>query len=425
MIEEIHNTSTPDPKLTVIDKLRMLLDITKTISQTLDLNEVLAKVMDTLGSLLPYDAAAIYLIEKDAEGNAVYLTQMLRGYELEELVNPSLKRGEGFIGRVAQLGQPILSGDATQDFRYIAARRRTNSEMTAPIIANDEVIGVFDLESDKFDAYSKDDLEILLLLASQVATIVEKVELHEQVVEKKRIETQLEVARQVQLELLPDSDPQVSGFDVSGYNFPTWEVSGDYYDWVKTYDDQINVVIADASGKGIPAALLVAFLRATLRAAIHVGYATHISLTKANFLLWESIENNQFVTAILGTLDATNKTFAYANAGHNPPLLLHKNGDAEFIERGGLPLGMFRDTRYYEHFLQLECGQILLLYTDGITEAANHESEEFGQDRLAECVRRGKDLTARELIDLIYQEVATFTGEIGFDDDCTLLVVKC
>ena len=129
------------------------------------------------------------------------------------------------------------------------------SEMVAPIISNDKVIGVFDLESDNLAAYSDDDLALLQLLTSQVAIIIEKVRLHEEVVEKKRLEAQLEVARQVQLELLPDEDPELPNFDISAYVFPTEEVSGDYYDWVKIFDDQIGIIVADAVGKGIPAAL--------------------------------------------------------------------------------------------------------------------------------------------------------------------------
>src|SRR5215468_6591010 len=217
--------------------------------------------------------------------------------------------------------------------------------MVAPIISNSEVIGVFDLESDELDAYSDDDLQVLMLLASQVAIIIEKVMLHEQLIEKKRLEGELAVARQVQLELLPPNDPTLSGFDISGYNFPTEEVSGDYYDWVRIFDDQIGIVIADVAGKGVPAALLMAFLRASLRAATHIGYATHISMAKVNYLLWESIERNQFVTAFYGILDATNRTLTYSNAGHNPPLLLEADGTARFQERGGVPLGMFRDSR--------------------------------------------------------------------------------
>src|SRR6185369_10390812 len=186
-------------------------------------------------------------------------------------------------------------------------------------------------------------LEVLMLLASQVAIIIEKVMLHEQMIEKKRLEGQLEVARQVQLALLPAADPSLDGFDISGYNFPTEEVSGDYYDWVRLFEDQIGIVIADVSGKGVPAAILMAFLRASLRAATLVGYAPNISMARVNYLLWESIERNQFVTAFHGILDASNKTLSYSNAGHNPPLHLKAGGEAQFIEFGELPLGMFQD----------------------------------------------------------------------------------
>ncbi|MEJ7701111.1 MAG: GAF domain-containing protein [Pyrinomonadaceae bacterium] len=187
-IQTIDKPSLPDPKLSTVDKLRMLLDITKTISRSLDLDEVLTLVMDTLGSLIRYDAAGIYLIEssvKNAETHYIFKSRAIRGYLLSsEMIEPLLKLGEGFIGYVAQTGKPLISPDVSQDPRYFAARTQTKSEMVAPIISNDEVIGVFDLESDKLDAYNQDDLSVLQLLASQVAIIIEKVELHDQLIEK-------------------------------------------------------------------------------------------------------------------------------------------------------------------------------------------------------------------------------------------------
>src|SRR5436190_11923463 len=408
--------------LSTIDKLRMLLDITKTISRSLDLDEVLNLVMDTLDSLVPYDAAGIYLVKCSAplaewEGqpdeSCVFHTQAVRGYDIDDLQELHLKMGEGLIGHVAVTGKPYVTNDVRSDPRYINARPKTQSEMVAPIISNNQVIGVFDLESDELNAYSNDDLEVLLLLASQVAIIIEKVMLHEQLIEKQRLEAQLEVARQVQLELLPARDPQLDGFDISAYNFPTEEVSGDYYDWVRIYDDQIGIVIADVSGKGVPAALLMAFLRASLRAATHIGYAPHISMSKVNYLLWESIERNQFVTSFYGILDASNRTLAYSNAGHNPPLVMEADGKARFEERGGVPLGMFRDTRYYEYYMTLEPGQVLVLYTDGATEAMNPVNDEYGRDRLVEAVRRCRHLGAREMIDVLHRDVIDWTGGLG------------
>jgi len=419
--------------LSTVDKLRMLLDITKTISRSLDLDEVLNLVMDTLDSLIPYDAAGIYLVkcsqplaewEGGPDESCVFHTQAVRGYEIDDLQELHLKMGEGLIGHVAVTGKPYVSQEVRHDPRYINARPLTNSEMVAPIISNNEVIGVFDLESDHLNAYSNDDLEVLMLLSSQVAIIIEKVMLHENLIEKQRLETQLEVARQVQLALLPARDPQIDGFEISAYNFPTEEVSGDYYDWVRIYDDQIGMVIADVSGKGMPAALLMAFLRASLRAATHIGYAPAISMSKVNYLLWESIERNQFVTAFYGIFDATNRTLAYSNAGHNPALVMEVDGSARFEERGGVPLGMFRDTRYYEYYLTIESGQMLVLYTDGLTEARSATEEEYGRDRLVESVRKCRDLSAREMIDYIHRDLITWTDGQGADDDVTIFIIK-
>ncbi|REJ78167.1 MAG: GAF domain-containing protein [Acidobacteria bacterium] len=428
IVERIHTSSSPDPDLSVVDKLRMLLDITKKISQSLDLEEVLKLVMDTLGSLIRFDAAGIYLLEAvdvDGEEQYVFKSKVIRGYRISfDLVEPRLKLGEGFIGHVAQTGEPLISPDVSADDRYFPARKRTKSEMVAPIISNDEVIGVFDLESDQPGAYSIDDLAILQLLASQVAIIIEKVQLHEQLVEKRRLQAQLEIAREVQLELLPDNDPDFPGFDISAYIFPTEEVSGDYYDWVRIFDDQVALIVADAVGKGIPAALLMSFLRAALRAGVQIGYAPQVAFAKVGNLLWDSVEDHQFITAIYGILDSTNRTFVYSNAGHNPPLLIKPNGDYKYVEFGDLPLGMFRESRYHQHYIRLEKGDVLVLYTDGIIESEDDSGEQYGNERFARRIIEGADLPARDLIQFVRDGLSEFAQSDFLDDDGTLFVIK-
>ncbi|MDT7603549.1 MAG: phosphoserine phosphatase RsbU/P [Acidobacteriota bacterium] len=432
MAEYNNQTMSAAKGLSVVDKLRLLLDITKKISRSLDVEEVVNLVMDTLDQLLRYDAAGIYVVECEhgTDGKCVpsalkrFSKTAVRGYDIGEMSELHMKVGEGLIGHVAKTGEPLIVPDVRLDPRYVNARHATRSEMIAPIISSEEVLGVFDLESDELNAYDEDDLEVLMLLASHVAIILEKAMLYEQSIERRRLQAQLEVARQVQLELLPPRDPKLEGFDISAYNFSTEEVSGDYYDFVPIYDDHLGLVIADVSGKGVPAALLMAFLRASLRAAIQIGYAPNISMAKVNYLLWESTENNQFVTAFYGVLDATNKTLAYANAGHNPPLLMDAEGQARFIERGGIPLGMFRDTRYYEYYVPIEPGQTLVLYTDGATEAAGTDGCEFGRDRLEEKVREGKDLSAKELIKSLHGAILEWTDGRGSSDDVTFVVVK-
>jgi len=430
MAEETADMSAQASGLSVTEKLRLLLEITKKISRSLNLEEVLAQVMDTLGSVLPYDAAGIYIIRRDphiSEGGSaslIFHAEAVRGYDVEELMELRLKLGEGLIGWVAQTGESVVVPEVRKDKRYVNARKETRSEVVAPIVSNDEVIGVFDLESDELNAYTEDDKQVLMLLASQVAISVEKAMLHEQLVEKKRLEAQLEVARQVQLALLPERDPVVEGFDISAYNFSTEEVSGDYYDFVKPYDDQLGLVIADVSGKGVPASLLMAFLRASLRAAIHIGYAPNVAMAKVNYLLWESIEPHQFVTAFYGMLDATNRTLAFVNAGHNPLLVLNSDDSSRFVERGGLPIGLFKDTRYYEYYLPIDAGQVLVLYTDGATEATSPEGEEYGRERLVKAVQASRARRAREMIDYIYNDIFEWTGGRGASDDVTFVVIK-
>lgn len=404
----------------------MLLEITRTISRTLDLDEVLNLVMDTLGSLIHYDAAGIYLIETNEYGDPhIFRSKVIRGYGISSrLKEPRLKLGEGFIGSVALTGKPIICDDVSTDDRYFAARRQTRSELVAPIVSNEKVIGVFDLESDRLAAYTEEDLAILQLLTSQVAIIIEKVRLLEQVVENKRMQAQLEVARNVQLELLPDNDPCLANFDISAYVFPTEEVSGDYYDWVNIFEDQIGIVVADAVGKGMPAALLMAFLRASLRAGVQIGYAPNIALAKVNNLLWDSVEEHQFITGIYGILDGTNRTFVFSNAGHNPPLLIKPDGEYRYVEYGDTPLGMFRDMHFHQHFIRLERGQVMVIYTDGMIEAANAAGEEYGLDRFAKRVLEGIDLPAKKMIDHIRKGVADFTERKFLDDDGTLFIVK-
>ena len=190
------------------------------------------------------------------------------------------------------------------------------------------------------------------------------------------------------------------------------------------FEDQIGIVVADAVGKGIPAAFLMSFLRASLRSNMQVGYAPHIAMSKVGNLLWDSVEDNQFITAIYGILDATNRTFVFSNAGHNPPLLIKPNGEYRFVEYGDLPLGMFFDSRYHQHFIRFDESQVMVLYTDGITESANANGEEYGNDRFAKRVLEGIDLPAKEMIDFIRKGVADFTERKFLDDDGTLFIVK-
>jgi sigma-B regulation protein RsbU (phosphoserine phosphatase) len=314
--------------------------------------------------------------------------------------------------------------DARADTRYVAARPQTRSEIACPIVSRGRIIGVFNLENDDLDAYHEGHLEFLKTFASQAAAAIERARLLDQAMQARNLERELEIARGIQASFLPTTPPTMPGLDLAGLNIPYRDVGGDYYDWIRIVDNQIGLAIGDVSGKGVAAALLMAAFRASLLAEIRNHYAIRRILQKVNRLLFESTEPGKFVTAFYGVLDAKNRVFTFSNAGHNPPLLLHADGRAEWLTEGGLPLGVLEDSSYEERPTPLASGDVLVLYTDGVTEAANEHEEEFGVERLEALVRATAHRPAVEIVEAIRTQVNAFTGARHLNDDLTLLVAR-
>jgi sigma-B regulation protein RsbU (phosphoserine phosphatase) len=228
----------------------------------------------------------------------------------------------------------------------------------------------------------------------------------------------------VQASLLPDRPPEVTGFEVAAENLPTWEVGGDYYDFIKFPDNQLGLAIADVAGKGVPAALIMATFRAALRTQVRNDFAIGQIVRKVNHLLWESTSDAQFVTSVYGVLDATTGRFTYTNAGHNPPMLVRMDGTIEELSRGGPALGVFEVANYEEAVVDLQQGDTLVLYTDGVVEAADAEGKEFGVKRLQQTVLVARELSAFKTVRAILDATRAFSGTDSFSDDVTLVVVK-
>jgi serine phosphatase RsbU (regulator of sigma subunit) len=335
-----------------------------------------------------------------------------------------LKLGEGVVGLVVETGSGRIIPDVTLEPRYFKARADTRSELAAPITLNERVIGAFNLESDQVDAFSQSDLEVLHYFANAAAIAIEKAVLHEQLVEKKRIESQLEVARQVQASLLPDRPPEPEGFDIAAVNLPTYEVGGDYYDFIDLGEGNIGVAVADVAGKGVPAALIMATFRAALRTQVRNDFAIAQIIRKVNYLLWESTSDSQFVTAVYGVLDTKTGRFTYTNAGHNPPMLVKLDGTLVELNRGGPALGVFDSAHYEEALVEVQIGDTLVLYTDGVIEAAADDGREFGTKRLQNTITAASDLSAFKTNRAILDATRAFSGTDSFADDFTIVVIK-
>jgi sigma-B regulation protein RsbU (phosphoserine phosphatase) len=296
--------------------------------------------------------------------------------------------------------------------------------LTVPITSDGKIIGAFNLESDRASNFGEKDLEWLSVLATQVAIAIDKARLHDELLEKKRLDEELRIAHEVQLSLLPTAAPKLAGLDIAGMNVPSRDVGGDYYDFIPIVAGHLGIVVADVVGKGIPASIIMASFRAFLRAEIRNNYAIQTIWSKVNNLLYEILQIHQFVTAFYGVLDLERRRFTYSNAGHHPALLLRPDGKWRQLKRGGTVLGICEGAAYEEEFIDFVPGDLFVLYTDGLVEAENEAKQMFGLNRVKRLVRLNADLPAAELCDALYKELRRFTQGNRLEDDTTIVVAK-
>ncbi len=253
--------------------------------------------------------------------------------------------------------------------------------------------------------------------------------------EKQKIEQELQVAREIQERLLPESVPQIEDVDIAAMSLPSTQVGGDYYDFVPIDAKRWGIIIADVSGKGVPAAILMAMTRAVFRTQLALSparmtdmeadYSVPLTVSKINTSLYKDTESHRFVSLFYGILDVERKSFTYTSAGHNPQLLCRQqDGTAELLTAGGTLVGIMEDTPFERDTVTLSAGDVLVLYTDGITDSANLKEELFGEDRLFQLVKEHRSSGAQDLVDTIYSEITNFSKGAPQFDDMTLIVLK-
>ena len=400
---------------------QLLYEVGKKLSSTLNIDEVLKMILGSLQVVVGFDGGAVFLIEEEkGEVSTVYS----EGYEEANQENIRLKIGQGLVGWVARTGEAVIVPDITKDERYVKARPQTMSEIVVPIKIDHRVIGVLNLEANTLSAFDRKSLELIRAYASHAAISIERAILHKKMLENKRLEEQLAIAREIQLTFLPKEDPSLPGYDISGVNVPSGEVGGDYFDFIKIIDYQTGISIADVAGKGIPASLIMAAFRASLIAEIRNNYAIRMICKKVNSLIYESVERENYVTAVYGVLDSKNDIFTFANCGHNQPIMLRRDGRIEFLKEGGMALGIVPDTTYEERPIFLQSGDMILFYTDGVTEAYNERGEQFGTERVIGTLKKYRNLSANRILQSIHQEVKDFASGSHIFDDLTMVVLK-
>ena len=403
--------------------IETLIEAVRKVSSSLDLDEVLDTIFDSIKELIDYSAAVIYVM--DSRSGEVHEFKT-RGYLPQSISEDFLATGSGIIGWVIRNRTGEVVNDVKRDARYVKVRAETRSEIAAPIIrADGRVIGVINLESDVISGYDERDLELLTMFASLAASAIDHTLLYRQVMRQRRVESELELARKVVEGLMPRAFPLIEGFDIYGTTIPFREVGGDYLDFIDSISERLVVMVADVSGKGLSAALIMVAFRAYFHATVINELAMRVVMSRVNRLVHNTTDGDRFITCFYGLIDPEHKRLLYISAGHNPPLLLRGDGTSELLTQGGLPLGIFENSRYSESVVEFRSGDILVLYTDGVVEASNQREEEFGLNRLEEVVRASRDRRAYEIVKAITTAVDEHSSEVGGpEDDLTISIIK-
>lgn len=416
-----------------LQTLQLLYRISQDITATLDLDRVLTACIQTTQEALAAQAASVITIEDDE-----LVFQVSTGEKSEIVKLLRMPVDQGVAGWCIQNQQGTIVNDAHADARFYSQADSetgfiTQNILAAPLIVNERAIGVIEVFN-KPEGFTPTDLSLLETIASSAAFAIENARLYQVAIEKGRLERELQVARRVQASLIPQRTPQHPGWQFAARWLPARQVAGDYYDFFEIpgpTEKQLiqGLVIADVTDKGMPAALFMATVRSILRASMLGARQPAEGLAHTNQLLSADSTDSMFVSLFYAQLDPKTGDFTYVNAGHNPPILFRAAGDAnpdrtQLLTRTGMVLGVMQDAEYTQAAIQVQPGEILLLYTDGISEAINAREEMFGAEHLIQTVLAHQDASPEQIVSTIEMELEEFIGTSAPFDDITLMVIK-
>ncbi len=408
----------------IISQLQFIVEASQVLNSTLDLAELLDLIMKLARREIGADRGTVYIV--DHEHRQIW-TILAQGLEQTEI---RLNFGQGVAGFVAETEKTLIVDDAYTFDRFDRSfddktGYRTRSILCLPIRnRNGGVAGILQLFNKFSGPFTREDEEFLNKMSLHMALALENARLHREMVEKKRLERELQLARGIQRNLLPEAPPVVPGYEIAVSNEPCFEVGGDYYDFLSLGPNTLLLVIADVEGKGVSSAMVMSNLQATLRALVMHLHSLEVITLSLNEMILADTRSGKFLSCFLGLVDTARGGLHYINAGHVPPLVLRKNGETQSLEAGGMPIGLFPSVEYERGSVKLHPGDMLLCCTDGIGEAADVNGDEFGAERLASTARKYQHLSAAEMCQEVVREVGEYSRGGPHIDDKVLMVVK-
>jgi sigma-B regulation protein RsbU (phosphoserine phosphatase) len=403
-----------------------LAEIGREVASVLDLDELFTRIAQLTKRVIDYRTFGILLVNDDNE-----LEMKLAVKYGEKVDVPRVALGEGLVGYAALHREAVLVPDVSQDPRYINLVPDVRSELVIPMLLKDRCIGVVDLESPELDAFSKRDVEILTLLASQAAVAIENAQLYEEVsATQERLEKEVRFAQRVQAALLPAGPPKrLKGVELAAAFASARELGGDFHEYLAPDSNSLIVAVGDVSGKGVPAALYSAFAAELVRGrTFRRRYLPERSspagvLSSVNTILHQRQLEEYYCTLCYTLFDLKRRTITLANSGLPYPIRCSAEGCAQ-VELPGVPLGSFNGSTYDEVSYALHVGDVFAFCTDGVFEAMNADGGEFTAERLIEVVNASRDLPAKGIVEAIFKAVAEWRGETPPNDDMTAVVVR-
>jgi sigma-B regulation protein RsbU (phosphoserine phosphatase) len=323
--------------------------------------------------------------------------------------------------------KPLTINDPRTDerFRGVQWDESIRSLLCVPMMVKSTLVGVLTVYNKRDGAsFTDEDQRLLAIIAGQSAQIVENARLYEDERALQKMKEEVRLASTIQMDLLPKTPPVVPGYDIAGVSIPAQLVGGDAYDFIPVDDTHLAVCLADVSGKGLPASLLMANVQATLRGQTLASPTAAVCVQRANRLLHQSTSSDKFVTLFYSRLDMSNHTLTYCNAGHDNPFHFSGTGAPRRLATGGLVLSIMEDFPYQEEVIQLSPGDVVVLYSDGITEAVNPAQVQFGDKQIESIVSSRTSLGAAGIIDSIIGAVREHAGTAPQADDMTIVVIK-
>ena len=390
-------------------ELEALYDVGLAIASTLDIEELSEEVLLRAVSLLDARRGALYL----AEGSEFALHGSYGGKAVDRIATDA-PEVEALLRSECSTEQSVMPGAE----HLLAISIETEQ-------GRQGVLVVADKESRQgVGPFGSGDRRTLGLFANQAAIAIQNAHLHREALEKQRLEREAELAADIQRRLLPSSVPEIQGYEVAGWNRPARHVGGDYYNFIEAPDERLAFLVADVTGKGMPAALMVSTLHSALHLLIDRQSLDPDLIAGLNKHIWDSSASNKFITLFLGALDSEGGKLSYLSAGHNPALLLRSGGEVVELGAVGMPLGLFERARYSFETVDLEPGDLLCVYSDGITECESPQQEEFGMSGLTELLRKCTSQPLTEIVEAIDGAVLEFAGGSEQGDDQTLVLLR-